>query len=373
MSDGEIDRIEQSETEYGYIDRIPVRNLWLLMLYASNLFRELEKAQRSVESNPDDIPDLIAEILCRRVEHRIQRNLSRSYMPYKAVLGRVRGRIDLFETEKRNLLSLGKIACRFDELAIDTVRNRYVRAALEKMSGVVRRKDLAYRCRSLAYRLRCMGVTGKCPERSEISMEQYGRHDADDKQMMAATELAFNLALPTEMTGKKYLSSPDRKVTWVRNLYEKGVAGLYDAVLSVKGWKVRAGKYMNWPIQDKSAGIERIFPSMQTDIILDNPENKHRFVIDTKFTSILIKGKYQVKRLRTAYIYQIYAYLRSQEGNGDHLAENATGILLHPSIEEMIDEYVVIQNHKIRFVTIDLIKPPKEIREQLLHIVEHPC
>lgn len=373
MSDEEIDRPEQSKLEYGYIARIPVRNLWLLMLYASNLFRELEKAQKSVESNPDDIPDLIAEILCRRVEYRIQRNLSRSYIPHSAILGRVRGRIDLFETEKRNLLSLGKIACRFDEMAINTVRNRYVRSALEKMSGVVRRKDLAYRCRSLAYRLRCMGVTGKQPERSEISMEQYGRHDTDDRQMMAAAELAFNLALPTELTGKNYLSSPDRQDNWVRKLFEKGVAGLYDAVLSGKGWKVRGGKYMDWPIQEKSAGIDRIFPSMQTDIILDSPESKHRFVIDTKFTSILIKGKYQEKRLRTAYIYQIYAYLRSQEGKGDHLAENATGILLHPSIEEMVDEYVVIQNHRIRFVTIDLLKPPKEIRQQLLHIVKHPC
>lgn len=373
MSDEEIDLSEQSKLEYGYIARIPVRNLWLLMLYASNLFRELEKAQRSVESNPDDIPDLIAEILCRRVEYRIQRNLSRSYIPHRAVLGRVRGRIDLFETEKRNLLSLGKIACRFDEMAIDTVRNRYVRSALEKMSGVVRRKDLAYRCRSLAYRLRCMGVTGKHPERSEISMEQYGRHDADDRQMIAAAELAFDLALPTENAGKKYLSSPDRTVTWVRKLYEKGVAGFYDAVLSGKGWKVRAGKYMNWPIQEKSTGIDRIFPSMQTDIILDSLENKHRFIIDTKFTSILINGNYREKILRTGYIYQIYAYLRSQEGNGDHLSENATGILLHPATEDMVDEYVIIQNHKIRFVTIDLVKSPKDIREQLLHIVEHPC
>ena len=52
----------------GRIGRIPVRNLWLLMLYASDLFRDLEEAKVAVENNPDDIPDLVSEMLCRQVE-----------------------------------------------------------------------------------------------------------------------------------------------------------------------------------------------------------------------------------------------------------------------------------------------------------------
>src|SRR5690554_7978002 len=75
-----------------HIGRIPVRNLWLLMLYASDLFRDLEKAKVAVEDNPDDIPDLVAEMLCRRVERRIQRNLSYGYQSREAVLGREIGR-----------------------------------------------------------------------------------------------------------------------------------------------------------------------------------------------------------------------------------------------------------------------------------------
>jgi 5-methylcytosine-specific restriction enzyme subunit McrC len=49
--------------EIGRVGRIPVRNLWLLMLYASDLFRNLEKAKVAVEDNPEDIPDLVAEML----------------------------------------------------------------------------------------------------------------------------------------------------------------------------------------------------------------------------------------------------------------------------------------------------------------------
>ena len=90
----------------------------------------------AVEDNPDDIPDLVAEMLCHQIEHRIQRGLSYGYRPRKAVLGHVRGRIDLLNTERHRLLDRGKVACRFDELTIDTARNRYVRTALEKISKV---------------------------------------------------------------------------------------------------------------------------------------------------------------------------------------------------------------------------------------------
>lgn len=355
------------------IGSIPVRNLWLLMLYASDLFRDIEKAKVAVEDNPDDIPDLIAEMLCRRVERRIQRNLSYGYHSREAVLGRVRGRIDLLGTERHRLLDRGKVACRFHELTIDTVRNRYVRAALEEMSQSVLQGALAHRCRSLATSLRRMGVVGERPCRGEVSIDRFGIHDADDQPMVAAAHLAFNLALPTEVVGTKQLSLPDREITWVRKLYEKGVAGFYDVVLSSRGWRVVAGKAIYWQIENKTLGIDKIFPSMRTDIILDNLDTGRRIIIDTKFNAVVTSGWYREEALRSGYLYQIYSYLRSQEGNGDPLAENASGLLLHPSVGKMVSEAAMVQNHEIRFATVDLGAPAKEIRNQLLHVVGVAC
>ena len=354
----------------GRIGRIPVRNLWLLMLYASDLFRDLEKAKVAVEDNPDDIPDLVAEMLCRQVERRIQRNLSYGYQSREAVLGRVRGRIDLLNTERHRLLDRGKVACRFDELTVDTARNRFVRTALEEISKIVCRDALAHRCRSLAASLRCMGVTGERPGRGEVSIDRFGRHDADDQPMVSAAHLAFNLALPTEAAGAKHLSLPDREITWIRKLYEKGIAGFYDVVLSGKGWRVDAGKTIGWLIESKTPGIDKILPSMRTDIILDHSGEGRRIVIDTKFNSVVTRGWYREETLRSGYVYQIYAYLRSQEGNDDPLAANASGLLLHPSVGDMVDEAVVIQNHEIRFATVDLSAKAKEIRQQLLQVIE---
>lgn len=355
--------------EVGHIGLIPVRNLWLLMLYASDLFRHSGKSKVTIEDNPDEIPDLVAEILTRQVERRLQRNLSFGYQSREAILNRVRSRINLLYTERHQLLDRGKVACRYDELTVDTPRNRFVRSALEEIAIIVKQKELAHQCRTLATSLRCMGVNGEKPGRAEGSVDRFGRHDTDDQQMVSAAHLAFDLALPTEAAGSKYFSLPDREVTWVRKLFEKAVAGFYKVVLFGQGWHVDAGKYIDWPIESKSPRIDKILPSMRTDIVLDHTGTRRRIVIDTKFNSVVTRGWHREETLRSGYVYQIYAYLRSQEGNGDTLATNASGLLLHPSIGDMINEAVVIQGHEIRFATVDLSASAREIRSQLLGVL----
>jgi len=105
---------------------------------------------------------------------------------------------------------------------------------------------------------------------------------------------------------------------------------------------------------------------MRTDVVLDHAETGQRIVIDTKFNSIVTSGWCREESVRSGYLYQIYAYLRSQVGRGDLLADSASGLLLHPSIGETIDKTVVIQGHSIRFATVDLTASPIEIRSQLL-------
>ena len=354
----------------GYVGRIPVRNLWLLMLYASDLFREGGIGKVGLEDSPDDLPDLVAEILAHAVETRQRRHLSFGYRSREAVLNRVRGRIDVLTTESRKLLAHGLVACRFEELTIDTPRNRFVRAALETVSRVVRRPDVAHRCRSLASGMKAMGVSGIAPTRTEMSVDRFDRQDASDRFMVAAAKLALDLALPTEAAGTNVLSLPGRETQWVRRLFERAVGGFYDVVLSPKGWRVQRGSTLGWQIEQKTTGIDKILPTMRTDVVLDHGPSGQRIVIDTKVTSIVTAGWYREDTLRSGYVYQIYAYLRSQVGRGDSLADRASGLLLHPAIGSMVDETVTIQGHAVRFATVDLGAPAADIRRQLLSLID---
>jgi len=356
----------------GYIGRIPVRNLWLLMLYASDLFRMHGTGGAGLEENPDELPELVAGILASAVETRQRRHLSLGYQSREAVLNRVRGRIDVLATERQQLSSRGQVACRFDDLTSDTRRNRFVRGALESISRLILRHDLAHRCRKLASDMKAMGVPGNPPTRMQMSADRFGRHDAEDRFMVAAAKLALDLALPTEASGANILALPDREERWVRRLYEKAVAGFYDVVLRASGWQVTCGNTLSWQIDRKTAGIEKILPIMRTDVILNHASSGRRIVIDTKFNSILTRGWYHEEVLRSGYIYQIYAYVRSQVGCGDPLADHAQGLLLHPAVGENLDETVVIQGHAIRFATVDLAASAAEIRLQLLRVCEPP-
>lgn len=353
----------------GYVGRIPVRNLWLLMLYASDWFRSHGKGSAGREENPDDLPDLIAEILAHTVEKRQRRQLSLGYRTREAALSRVRGRIVVLATQSRQLLSRGLVACRFDELTIDTPRNRFVRAALEAISRLVREASLAHRCRKLAKDMEAMGVSGSPPTLRGMGTERFGRHDAEDRAMVDAARLAFDLALPTEVAGTDVLPLPDRDEQWARQLFERAVGGFYDVVLSPDGWRVRRGQWLSWDVERATPGIADFLPNMQIDVVLDHPVFDRRIVVDTKFNSILVPGWHRERTLRSGYLYQIYAYVRSQADRGIPLADHAEGLLLHPSVGVNIDEAAVIQGHRIRFATVDLTASASEIRTRLLEVV----
>ena len=357
------------DTKVGFVGQIPIRNLWLLMLYASNLVHQ-GQAKVDLESDVDNLPELVTEILAHAVEKRQRRQLSLGYRTTEAALPRVRGKIKVLNTKRYHLLSRGLIACQFNDLTIDINRNRFVRAALERASRLVKsNRDLSRRCRKLANDMKLMGVSGSVPTRAQISVEQFGRHNSDDQFMVAAAKLIIDFAIPTEQLGDNVLLSPERKLE-IERLFEKAVGGFCNVVLSHDRWDVNPGKHLSWNIDWKTPGIDSVLPEMKTDIVLVDKEMNRKIVIDTKFTSILKPGRFREETLKSAHIYQIYSYLMSQVGQGDPLADHAEGVLLHPTVGEHVDETVVIQNHPIRFLTVDLTAPTQDIRKQLMKLIE---
>jgi len=108
---------------------------------------------------------------------------------------------------------------------------------------------------------------------------------------------------------------------------------------------------------------------MKTDIILENKVVGHRLIIDTKFNAITKKGWHRDQTLRSGYIYQMYAYLRTQERGEDSMSLNSMGMLLHPSVGVDMDESITTQGHQIRFYTVNLGESADRIREQLLELL----
>jgi 5-methylcytosine-specific restriction enzyme subunit McrC len=347
-------------------DLVPVRNVWLLFLYASGLAQFHGRFDAEIETSPD-FATLIARLLCHTVEARLRRNLSFGYWTRSDVLRRVRGRIDLLETATRGLLRRGEVACRFEELTIDTPRNQFVRAALSFLANSVPDPVLAHRARALDQALARAGVSGTIPSRTQLAADQLARHQTDDRLMVSLARAVFDLVLPTEQAGARSLLEANRANTKFRKLFERAVGNFFKAELPKEaGWRIRTNRMLEWPVDARTAGIQVHLPTMEADIILDNAQEGRRITIDTKFTNILVRSQYDgPDRFKTGHIYQLYAYLRSQERSEDPRSLRCEGMLLYPAIGIDFDEVAEIQGHRIRFATVDLALPSGAVIDRL--------
>ena len=359
------DEASEQAAQLAY-DKIPVRNVWFLFLYAHDLARFQGRFEADIEDSPD-FKSLIARLLCHVLETRLRRNLSFGYRRREDTLKRVRGRIDILKTHSRDLFRRGEIACRFEELTIDTPRNRLLRAALSALSGRLDDQALARRSKTLAGALGRAGVSGAMPSRAEMTSDQIGRHEAEDRLMVSLARAVFELVLPTEMEGVRSLLKAQREDTEFRKLFERAIGNFFAAELPrEEGWRVYPGKNLYWPIGAASPGLCMYLPMMVTDIILENKQEDRRIIIDTKFTNILTKSQFgDGQRFKTGHLYQLYSYLRSQERDDDSLSLISEGMLLYPAIGFDVDEAAELQGHLVRFATIDLALPTNTVVERL--------
>ena len=351
--------------EWMLLDEIPVRNIWLLFLYASGLAQFRGRFNAEVEQCPD-FKSLLARLLCYATEKRLRRNLSFGYRTRRDELRRVRGRIDILKTEAGHLFRKGKVACRFAELTVDTPRNRLVRAAHSKMASFQLDEALANRCRMHAHTLGRIGVAGELPSRAEIASYQIARHELDDLLLVSLASAVFNLILPSEDPGVRSVFTAQRKQIILSSLYEKAIGNFFAAELPrADGWRVFASKHHKWPVVSCSSGLDNYLPKMKTDIIIENVKAQRRIIVDTKFTQVVTRSQFGQLRFKSENLYQLYAYLRSQERSNDPISIDADGILLYPTVGLHIDETALIQGHRVRFVTVDLDRPSSEVVEQL--------
>lgn len=362
--------------------RIPVRNLWLLYLYASELYQHLSTSERvQAEGNPTALADLAARILLAEVRSRMRRGLTPGYVARHEVLAHVRDRVDQITTARGMLLERGQVACGFEELTVDTPRNRYVCAALLTAARwlgdtrAVRSVDpsrtstLAHDCRSVAADMQRLGVTAEHPDLLTPRRQTYSHFDSDDRRMVAAAQLLLELALPSHSTGRAVLRGLDYSQHSLRRLFEEAVRRFYAVHLRPQKWSV-GKQQLRWPSSPPGA-MDALLPVMEADVVFEHRRRRRRIVLDTKFTTAFSKQfGHRGGGLRSEHLYQLYTYVRSQEGEvADDM--RTEGVLLYPATEQVpeLDVTTRMHGHEFRVLTVDLATSPEAIHARLLSVV----
>lgn len=347
---------------------IPVKNLWHMLLYAWKSAAFLNHWSVEIETAPC-LDALLASVLIKLVEQRLRIGLGRGYTNDAQTLRAIRGRVDFAESLKRLAFENGQAHCRFQTFSHNVPKNRIIRSTMARLVQTGRFGPDRNEAEPLRGKLRQLvrafdGIDFCNPAADLIRRQSLGRNDADYRLMLNICDLLLREQMPTEGGGHRALPGLDRQAIILHRIFERFVANFYK--LRLRGWAVRSQTQLDW-----HADITSMYmPAMFADILLYETAADRKVVLDTKFTSgSLLGNRWGKSAFDSSHVYQIYAYLRSQE----HLSDSdrqASGILLYPTVDEELDETVRVQGHQIHFKTIDLSLPWQAIERRLLSIMD---
>lgn len=350
------------------IKAIPVRNAWYLLLYAWDMASWRDRQKSAVESSPH-LLGLLARMLAVSTKELLRRQLGRAHTVRSDLIRGIRGRVNFDESLRRMAFQHGTANCTFPELNVDTLKNRIIRATLSRLAGDPRlvhsdhgkEAELRNALRSFVSEMsavRLVEIT-----KPDFSRLQLSRNDRDYALPIAICNLVFRLEMPAEGAGDHALTALLRDEVTFHRLFERFVRNFYR--FNLRDCRV-SGEALSWHDELKN----ELTPSMETDVTIEEKAPPYRrTIIDTKYSiSTLASTPYGGKKFKSDNLYQIYAYLRTQE----HLSErhsNAAGILLYPKTTEEVDSEMRVQGHSIRIATVNLADDWLKIEARLLALV----
>ena len=354
-------------TEYG----IPIRNLWHMLLYAWNEF-PLDMAHRPEMVDVERAPTLnalLASILLKCMQGRLRIGLGRNYVNQEQALQGIRGRINFEQSIKHQAFERGEAVCEFQGYSANEPRNQIIRTTLARLAQAGQfgpesnfAKALRHNLRQLCRDLDGIDLIELSPEMIRRPLQT--RNDRDYRMMLGICELVLQRQMPTETAGEHPLPAMQREALVLYHIYERFVANFYR--IQLDAWTVTPQKRLEW---HETPAESPYLPAMIPDLVLQEISSGRWIILDTKFTArSLVENQWGKPIFDSSHLYQLYAYLRSQE----HVSERhrkATGILLYPAVHHKLSERIELQDHVIRVESLDLAAPWPEIERHLLALV----
>lgn len=368
MTNSQTPRADVHLTEYG----VPIRNLWYMLLYAWNeaplgamhgwMMQEAERAPA--------LDTLLASILIRLMQQRLRIGLGHNYVEQERKFPGVRGRINFAESLKQHTLDSGQLICEFQGFSVNAVKNQIIRSTLNRLLNVgqfgleeASVKEVQQKLRRLIRDLDGIDFIELTPEL--IHRQLLIRNDHDYRLMLSICDLIVQRQMPGGSEGSSSIVPAfDRDALVLHNIYERFVANFYRIHLT--GWNVTAQKRLEWHAKEASDRL----PMMIPDLVLQEEISNQIIILDTKFTAhSLIENQWGKPIFDSSHLYQLYAYLKSQEQLSE--AHHSTmGMLLYPAIRSALSEKIELQGHVIRIESIDLAAPWQEIEKHLIELIK---
>ncbi len=343
---------------------IPIQNLYFLLIYAWDVLEESDLLEVRTE-DCTQLVDLFARVLRSSAEAIVRRGLDRGYIPRHELIAGVRGKLDLGGSIKANTLRHGRAVCIFDELSHDVTHNRIIKSTIRRLLSV---RDLNEEIRD-----ELAETYGRLHQISEIDLGerafrsvQLYRNNRYYRLPLDICHLIHNAQLTTEEAGESEFRSFIEDERRMRRLFERFIRNFFrreQAMFAV------ARSSLLWEKTRGSAESLKLLPGMQTDTMLRSASSV--IVIETKFVPEALQEYMGRKSLRSAHLYQLFAYLQNVAARL-RPGRTLSGILLYPTVDRGIDVRLELHGYQVRAYTLNLNQGWRELRRDLLGLVLAP-
>jgi 5-methylcytosine-specific restriction enzyme subunit McrC len=347
--------------------KIPIRNVWHMLLYAWEQAEYRDLGRFDTESSPN-LLGLLAQVLIESTEMLLKQQMKREYRKNIASVNGIRGRIRFADSIRYIANKQNKTICEFNELNIDTQNNRIIRSTLNRLSKGDRlwsnrhldEEKLRTKIRSLVRAME--GVEVVQLTNALFWSTPITRYNRSYRLPLQICSLIYQLRMPQEDSGDASLMELIRNEKGLPKLFEQFVRNFYRYRIGDE-YEV-SSEILTWPQTDSD-----LVPQMITDISIKSKRDpKKILIIDTKFHQSTLTEHFTTQRIKSDNLYQIYAYLRTQEHKGPAYKE-AKGILLYPTVGYEVYECIHMQGHEIKVVTLNLSEPWEQIESRLLELI----
>jgi 5-methylcytosine-specific restriction enzyme subunit McrC len=302
---------------------VPVANVYYMLLYAWSLFRERDPVDVAQEGYTE-LQDLFAHVLADTVADLLACGLDRGYVTRDEPVAGIRGRLELPDTLKRNLLPAGRAHCRFDELEYDVLHNRILKATLRRLQATELHEKNRRRVLALLKKLDAVAdVEVAVPDFRRVQLH---RNNGGYEYALRLCELIHENLMVDPRTGRTRFRAYHEREQQMGLLFQGFVREFFRRH---RGEFRVFSPVIEWVTEHASPADLLRLPRMETDIVLEGAGR--RIILDTKFYGQAVVGRGQNKRLIAEHLYQVFAYVQNREARVPGSPHEA--MLLYPVVE----------------------------------------
>ncbi len=342
--------------------QIPIENIYYLLCYAWNKLEEKERVNVSVDDKTE-LLDLFAKILINGTKILLKRGIDRSYIDFTDEIAGVKGKVQISQTLKSNLLFKQRTICTFDTFSSNILTNRILVSTIYSLS---RTKGLDKDLKKELITLQRMfsGIELIQLNNSIFSQIKLNRNNRFYGFLMNVCQIIYENTLPSEEQGNYKFTDFTRDERKMNQLFEAFIRNFYK--IEQSKYNIVKKETIYWQFKYEERDGFQFVPKMETDITLEN--NSEKIIIDAKYYRETMVINYDKEKIKSNNLYQLFSYLLNQEDNTPK-TENAKGILLYPTIEKDYDLQYKYKTHTIEIRTINLNANWKLISNRLKEII----